>query len=106
MPIRHYPSVISGKVLWADGTPVANASISFRDVTYQDPGIGNGGQADEKGHFTIKAYVGQVFVIEARSNRPYVGDSRRFEPMERVEPLKITVANPSERVKIVITKLR
>src|SRR6266404_3039256 len=106
LPVRHSPSVISGKVLWADGTPVANASISFRDVTYQDPGIGNGGEADEKGHFTIKAYVGQVFVIEARSNRPYVGDSRRFEPMERVEPLKITVANPSERVKIVITKLR
>ncbi len=106
LPIHHSPSVISVKVFWADGTPVANAGISFRDVTYQDPGISNGGQADERGHFTIKAYVGQAFVIEARSNRTYVGNSRRFEPMERVEPLRITVANPSERVKIVITKLR
>ena len=70
------------------------------------PGISNGGQADALGHFTIKAYVGQTFVIEARSNRPYVGDSRRFEPMERVEPLRIVVTNPSEQVKIVITKLR
>jgi hypothetical protein len=106
LPVRHSPSVINVKVLWADGTPVANAGITFKDVTYQDHGVGNGGQANEQGHFTIKAYVGQAFVIEARSNRPYVGDSRRFVPMELVEPLRITVANPSERVKIVITKLR
>jgi hypothetical protein len=63
-------------------------------------------QADEQGYFTIKGYVGQTFVIEARSDRPYVGDQRRFEPMERVEPVRITLAGPSEVVRIVITKLR
>ena len=106
LPVHHSPSVIDVKVLWTDGTPVANAGISFKDVTYHDPGISNGGQADAQGHFTLKAYVGQAFVIEARSNRPYVGDSRRFEPMERAEPLRIVVAKPSERVRIIITKLR
>jgi hypothetical protein len=107
LPPRRAPSVINGKVVWADGQPVASAGISFRDVTYHDdPGMNNGMQADEQGYFTIKGYVGQTFVIEARSNRPYIGDERRFEPMERVEPVRITLVSPSEPLKIVITRLR
>lgn len=106
LPTRRAPSIVSGKVVWADGTPVANAGINFREVTYDDPQINNGMQADELGYFTIKGYVGQVFVIEARSNRPYSGDWRRFEPMERVEPVRIVLSNPTELLKIAITKLR
>ncbi len=106
LPQRRAASVIKGIVTWADGTPVANAGISFRDVTYYDSGSNNGAQADERGRFTINAYEGQTFVIEARSNRPYVGNPRTFEPMERAEAVRITLAKPSELVKIVITKLR
>lgn len=106
LPQRRAASVINGIVMWADGTPVANAGISFRDVTYHDTGSNNGAQADERGRFAINAYEGQTFVIEARSNRPYAGNPRTSGPMERVEPLRITLAKPSEVVKIVITKLR
>src|SRR5207302_269465 len=35
------------------------------------------------------------FIIEARSNRPYDGDPRRLGPMERVEPLRVVVSNPT-----------
>jgi hypothetical protein len=103
---RRAPSIVSGKVVWADGTPAANAWISFRDVTYHDPKMNNAMQADEQGYFTIKGYVGQAFVIEARSDRAYSGDTRRFEPMERVEPVRIVLSNPTEILKIIITRLR
>jgi len=106
LPQRRSPSTITGKVVWEDGEPVANAGISFKNVTYHDPGISNGLQADEQGYFTIKAYVGETFQIEARSNRPYVARPGRFEPMERAEQVRITLVKPSELVKIVITRLR
>ena len=103
---RRAASVIKGTVVWADGKPVANASVSFRDVTDRDPRSNFGSQADEQGNFSIETFVGRTIVIEVRSNRPYVGDPRRFEPMERAEPLTVVVANPSETVRLVITKLR
>jgi hypothetical protein len=106
LPARREPSTITGKVVWNDGTPVANAGISFREVTYHDPGINNGIQADDQGYFTINAFIGQTFVIEARSNRPYDGDPRRLGPMERAEPLRVAVSYPAEVEKIVITRLR
>jgi len=105
LPQRRSPSVINGTVMWADGTPVAKAGISFRDVTYHDPRLNHGAQTDELGRFTINSYEGQTLIIEARSNRPYVANPRN-EPMERTEALRITLAKASEVVKIVITKLR
>jgi hypothetical protein len=62
--------------------------------------------ADDQGYFTIEGYVGQTFVIEVRSNRPYSGDRSRFAPMEKVEPARVLLSKPSEFVNIVITKLR
>src|ERR1051326_1835464 len=106
LPTRREPSTITGKVVWDDGTPVADAGVSFREVTYHDAQMNNGIQADDQGYFTINAYIGQTFVIEARSNRPYDGKPRNFVPMERVEPLRLAVSNPTEAVKIVITRLR
>ena len=106
LPIRRARSILSGKVVWADGTPVANAGISFREVTYHDPQMNYGIQTDDQGNFTIEGFVGQTFVIEARSNRPYSGDAGRFEPMKRVEPVRIELAHPTENVKIVIPKMR
>lgn len=106
LPARREASILTGKVVWADGTGVTNATIIFRDVTYHDAKLNHSMPADELGYFTIKGYFGQVFVIEARSNRPYSGDRRRFEPMERVEPVRIVLTKPSEMVNIVITRLR
>jgi Carboxypeptidase regulatory-like domain len=105
LPARREPSTIRGKVVWDDGTPVSNAGIDFREVTYHDSKMNNGMNADDQGYFTIKAFVGQTFVIEARSNRQYDG-RRPFSPMERVEPLRLVVSNSTETVKIVLTKLR
>ena len=106
LPVRRADSLLTGKVVWADGTPVVKAGISFREVTYHDAKSNQGMDADDQGYFTIKGYVGQTFVIEVRSNRPYSGDPRRFEPMERVEPVRVLLAKPSEFLNIVITKLR
>lgn len=106
LPVRRARSILTGKVVWADGTPLANAGISFREVTYHDSKSNYGINADDQGYFTIEGFVGQTFVIEARSNRSYVGIPGRFEPMERVEPVRIVLTNPTENVKIVITKLR
>jgi hypothetical protein len=106
LPTRRAPSVIHGKVVWDDGTPVAKAGIGFREVTYDDARMNNAIEADDQGYFIIKGFAGQTFIIEARSNRPYSGDPRQFQPMERVEPVRIVLSKPSEVVNIVITRLR
>lgn len=103
---RLTPRAIHVTVLWSDGKPVARAGVSFRDVTRYDSGSNYGGNADEQGRFTINAYEGQTFVIEARSDRPYVGDSRQFQPMERTAPVRVTVGGQAEQVKVIITRLR
>ena len=104
---RRAESVVEGVVVWDDGSPVAKAYVSFRDVTYHDPGMDNGApQTDERGRFTLKGYQGQVFLITARSDRQFAGDFNRDGPMERSEPLRVTLNAPNEPVRIVITKLR
>jgi hypothetical protein len=102
LPERRAPSVISGKVVWDDGQPVAKGGISFRDVTYHDPGMDNGVSTDEQGYFTIKGYVGQTFVIAARSNQGFSPDPRK----ERSDPVRLTLAKPTEFVKIVIVRVK
>jgi hypothetical protein len=107
LPTRRAESVVSGVVVWDDGRPVANARVSFRDVTYQGPGINYGlPPADAEGRFTLKGYRGQTIIIVVGSDREFAGDFNRDGPMERVEPLRITLAEPTETVRIVITKLR
>jgi hypothetical protein len=93
-------------VVWADGSPVAHAQLSVKDVTLGDNGSNHGVAADEQGRFKINGYSGQQLVIEARSSRPYVPSGSSFEPMERTESLKITLERPAHTVRIVITKLR
>lgn len=106
LPVRRAASTLTGKVVWADGTSVAKAGISFREVTYHDAKSNYGIDADDQGYFTINGYVGQTFVIEVRSNRPHSSDPRHLEPRERVEPVRVLLTKPSEFVNIVITKLR
>ena len=103
IPLKRPDSVLTGTVVWADGSPVVNAQLSFNDVTYVDNGASESMAADEQGRFKINGYSGQKFVIEARSNRPNVSV---LGPMERAETLKITLERPTHTVRIVITKLR
>jgi len=104
LPSPRAESVVHGVVAWEDGSPVAHAGVSFRDITYHDPQMNYSVNADEHGRFDLKGYVGQTFVIEVRSNRPSVGDPRRPEPAERAEPLRITLAGPIERARLVIQR--
>jgi len=107
LPARRPESVVKGVVVWQDGSPVAGANISVRDLTYHDPGIDNGlPPADAQGRFTLKGYQGQVLLIRVGSARQFVGDYRRDGAMERAEPVRVTLAEPTEAVRIVITKLR
>ncbi len=106
LPLRRVARAIHVTVLWADGKPVANAGISFREVTYHDSRNNYGANADEQGRFTINGYEGQTFVIEARSDRPYISDGGPFKPMERTAPVRITVGSQTAQVKIIITRLR
>jgi hypothetical protein len=105
LPNRRPPSVITGKVVWDDGQPVGRASVTMRDVTYHDPGLDYAISADEQGYFTINGYAGQTFLISAYTNPPNTGD-QRTGPMGRAAPLHITLTNPTEMVKIVITRLK
>ncbi|HEX8148706.1 MAG TPA: carboxypeptidase regulatory-like domain-containing protein [Pyrinomonadaceae bacterium] len=107
LPARRAESVVKGVVVWDDGSPVAGANISVRDLTYHDPGVDYGvSAADEQGRFTLKGYQGQVLLIGASSKRQFVGDYRRDGPMERSEPVRVTLAEPAEAVRVVVTKLR
>lgn len=102
LPSRHPSSIVEGQVVWADGTPVINASITSRDVTHNDSALRYGMEADGQGRFKINGYVGQKLILEARSNRPSVPGGQ----MERSESVQITLEQPVHAVKIVITKLR
>lgn len=106
VPASRVRSVVEGVVVWEDGGPVANPNVSVRDVTYHDPGIDNGIQSDGRGRFRIEGYQGQTLLIRAASSRQFVGDYGRDGPMERSEPVRVTLGNPTEPVKIVIKKLR
>ena len=106
LPPRRAEAVISGRVTWTDGSPVVNAIVAYRDVTYADTKVNNPIFADERGEFTLKTYVGAVYRIEVRSNRPFQGDVRRDGPMEEAPTLTVTAAAPVETVTISIKKLR
>ena len=106
IPSKRPDSVLNGTVVWADGSPIANAQLLVKDVTLTDNSSIYAVAADELGRFKINGYSGQKFVIAAHSNRPYVARGPGFDPMERAEPLKITLETPTPPLRIVITKLR
>lgn len=107
VPPRRAESVLSGQVVWGDGSPVANASLTLKEATENESGIGFGGvKADEQGRFTINGFIGQKLTIDASSNRPYVPLGDRYQPMERSERVRMTLSRSKERIKIVITKIR
>ena len=105
IPSKRPASILSGTVVWSDGSPVAKAQLLVMDVT-QGEGFYHGVAADEQGQFKIEGYIGQKLVIVARSNRPYVSSGKANDPMEHVEKKRITLERPAETLRIVITKLR
>ena len=106
IPSKRPASILRVTVVWSDGSPVVNAQLSVMDVTQGESGHRYGVSANEQGQFRIEGYTGQKLVIEARSNRRYVPGNSPNDPMERVDPKRITLERPSETVRIVITKLR
>jgi len=84
------------------------AQILVGDITYRDTGfpMGQALQADQQGKFVINGYVGQKILLYARSNRQFVPADRPNDPIERSDPVRLILQQPSETLKIVITKLR
>ncbi len=99
-------STLQGSVVWSDRSPVENAFLTVTDVTQGEVNVGHSVEADAQGKFKINGYTGQILVIDARSNRPYVPAGNRFEPMERAEKIRVTLERPTQNLRIVITKLR
>lgn len=96
IPSKRPAAVLTGSVVWADGSPVENAQVSVKDTTYTHNSMNYGVTADGQGQFKIDGYVGQKLRIEARSNRP----------MERSEVLTVGLERSTQTVRIVITRLR
>jgi hypothetical protein len=95
IPSKRADSVLNGTVVWADGSPVANAQLLVMDVTKAADNMPHRITADEQGQFKINGYSGQKWIITAMSNPP-----------ERPETLRITLERPTHTVRIVITKPR
>ena len=98
VPPRRPASVLSGTIVWSDGSPVVDAQLSVMDVTRNDPSGFFGVAVDRQGRFRINGYTGQKLFIEARSYRQTM-----TEPSGKT---RITLDQPEETVQIVIPKLR
>ncbi len=105
IPLRRPLSVVSGLIVWEDGSPVTAAYLAVVDLTYGGSSLRNGVKVDQYGRFTLNGYVGQRLRFEARSIRPHV-QTPTNEPMESSKRVDIVLERPTETVTIVITKLR
>lgn len=106
VPSKRPSSVVSGQVVWQDGSPVSAAQLLLTDITYGVKPLSHALQADEQGRFSITGFAGQKLMIYARSNRQFVPTDRPSDPIERSEPVRLALERPTETVKIVLTKLR
>jgi hypothetical protein len=106
LPPRLAESLIKVKVVWSDGTPVANAQVLYREVTHGDPKVNNSARADGRGEFTLKGHAGAAYQIEAASGRPQQSTGGRLGPPERAAPVTVNAAGAAETVTLVIRKQR
>jgi hypothetical protein len=106
LPPRRAETSIRVKVVWADGKPVANAQVIYRDVTYGEPPINHAAEANERGEAALKGYAGSVYRIWASSDRPFHNTPGRDGTMEHPEPVTLKADSPVETVTVVIKRLR
>ena len=98
-------SVVSGTVVWSDGSPVANAQVIVIDFTNGETPRPFVIPADELGRFKIYGYIGQRFMIAARSTRPNTTRPNPAGPTENSEKTQLILERPAETLRLVITKL-
>jgi Carboxypeptidase regulatory-like domain len=103
---RRPGSVVSGTVVWADGSPVANAQVIAIDFTKEGSPVPFVIPADEQGRFKIYGYIGQRLMVAARSNRPNAGRPDPNGPVEDSNKVRLILERPAETLRLVITKLR
>ena len=106
VPSKRPSSVVNGQVVWQDGSPVSAAQLLVTDITYGVKPLSHAVQVDEQGRFSITGYVGQKLLVYASSNRQFVPTDRPRDPIERSEPVRLSLERPTETLKLVITKLR
>lgn len=106
VPAKQPPSVVKVSVVWSDGSPVAKASVSVTDVTQGESTLSYSVATDEQGRATVNGYNGQKLIVSAGSNRQWVPNPPRNEPMERAENVRLTLDRPTQTIRIVITKIR
>jgi len=90
IPSKRPRSILDVSVVWADGSPVANAQLSVRDLTQAESNVDYGLSADAQGHFKLEGYAGQILVISA----------------EHSDTKRITLERPTETLRLVVTKPR
>ncbi|HXQ69139.1 MAG TPA: carboxypeptidase regulatory-like domain-containing protein [Pyrinomonadaceae bacterium] len=106
VPAKQAPSVLKVTVGWSDGSPVAKAAVVVTDETQGESSLSYTMSTDEQGQATVNGYIGQKLIISAGSNRRWVPNPPRNEPMERAEKVRLTLDRPTQTVHIVITKIR
>lgn len=105
------PRTITGTVVFPDGQPIGRARVSFRDTAYTSPYSYHGVEADEQGRFTIQAFEGLSYMVNAHINMPG-GVQKHAEPIEvpaqgEVKEIRLVIVHPGggcERCRGVMTK--
>lgn len=100
LPRRPAESIVKGRVLRADGTPVASAQVSYRDVTYEDLIVLRYGlRTNAQGEFSFKAYRGGRYVVDADYSS---GDSRQSLALAAAQTVFVT--KPEESITLIISR--
>ncbi|HEX8558482.1 MAG TPA: carboxypeptidase-like regulatory domain-containing protein [Pyrinomonadaceae bacterium] len=101
LPPRLAGAVVRVRVVWADGSPVADALVVYYEAAAGGPGPGRAERADARGELTLQAHAGAVYHIEARRDwTPGAGAGRPGRP-ERSAPVTLNVSAPAETVTLV-----
>jgi Carboxypeptidase regulatory-like domain len=80
LPPRLVKRVISGKVIFPDGSPAVKASVAHAETTYAARGVAYGVSADEQGNFSFDGYEGISYYVRAHVNDSN-GKQRHAEPV-------------------------
>jgi len=102
MPPRRPAGVINGLIVKADGSPVPSAALIIMDITGGVPRLLLGVQVDEQGRFTIKGYIGQVFVVQGGPSGPKYPNGAPPIPVVSSVPQRIAIERATQTIKLVV----